>query len=137
MYTIKLSRRNHQIKVKHVTHALRLRHSGARGAKGEKGDKGDAGAGMPTGGLANQVLQKASDADYDYKWLNPTYSDKTYMTNFYVTDQVLVTHGMAKYPAVSVIDTAGDEVEGNVYYIDTSSLLVTFQSPFSGTITCN
>lgn len=137
MYTIKLSRRNNQMKVKHVTHALRLRHSGARGPQGRPGKKGDTGAGTPAGGLTNQVLQKASDADYDYKWLNPTYSDKTLSKDFHYADEVVVNHGLGKFPAVSIIDSAGDEVEGNVRHVDTSSLIVTFDRPFSGTVTCN
>ena len=39
--------------------------------KGDKGDKGDMGVGVPTGGLANQVLTKNSPSDYDFAWETP------------------------------------------------------------------
>lgn len=146
MYRIKLTRKNNsiklvqktnQVRVKKIDKTIKLLHRGPRGAEGPEGPQGVQGMGMPPGGLENQVLQKASDADYDYKWLNPTYSDKTFRTDFTVTNNVVVTHNMAKYPAVSVTDTAGDEVVGTVSYIDTNSLIVTFNNPFSGTVTCN
>lgn len=38
--------------------------------KGEKGDKGDQGTSIPSGGKTGQYLQKKSDADYDYDWLD-------------------------------------------------------------------
>lgn len=38
--------------------------------KGDKGDKGDGGAGVPTGGIINQKLVKASSNDYDTQWVD-------------------------------------------------------------------
>ena len=38
--------------------------------KGEKGDKGDQGTSIPAGGKTGQYLQKKTDADYDYGWLD-------------------------------------------------------------------
>lgn len=38
--------------------------------KGEKGNKGDQGTSIPSGGKTGQYLQKKSDADYDYDWLD-------------------------------------------------------------------
>ena len=38
--------------------------------KGEKGSKGDQGTSIPSGGKTGQYLQKKSDADYDYDWLD-------------------------------------------------------------------
>ena len=37
-----------------------------------KGDTGAAGQGVPTGGTAGQVLQKASGTDYDTEWVTPS-----------------------------------------------------------------
>lgn len=43
-----------------------------------------------------------------------------------------VVHGMGKFPGVEVIDSAGDEVFGDVHHINNSSLTITFSAPFSG-----
>lgn len=64
-------------------------------------------------------------------------SDKTFTLQFTVQSVVEVNHNLGKYPAVIVIDSAGDEVVGEVYYINTTQLVVTFANPFSGQITCN
>lgn len=48
-----------------------------------------------------------------------------------------VTHNLNKYPAVTIIDSAGDEVKGKVKYISTSSLTITFVGAFSGKATLN
>ena len=44
--------------------------AGADGTDGAKGDTGPAGVGIATGGTTNQVLAKASNDDYDTKWVN-------------------------------------------------------------------
>ena len=45
---------------------------GARGATGATGAQGPAGQGIPTGGMAGQVLVKRSGTDYDTNWATPT-----------------------------------------------------------------
>lgn len=42
--------------------------TGPQGPKGDKGDKGQDGIGVPSGGLAGQVLKKKSDSNYDTEW---------------------------------------------------------------------
>lgn len=44
---------------------------------------------------------------------------------------------MNKYPAVTVHDSTGDEVEGDIAHVDTNNLVIQFSAPFSGKITCN
>ena len=44
---------------------------GDTGATGPKGDPGPAGPGVPTGGVAGQVLTKKSGTDYDTEWKDP------------------------------------------------------------------
>ena len=52
--------------------------TGAQGARGEKGDTGDTGPagdpgeGVPVGGTTGQVLAKASGADLDAEWVDPS-----------------------------------------------------------------
>lgn len=43
-----------------------------------------------------------------------------------------VQHNLGKYPAVSVVDSAGTEVTGDVVHIDAASLTLNFSAPFSG-----
>lgn len=45
---------------------------GPEGPQGPPGPEGEMGKGVPTGGTTNQVLAKASDSDYDTKWITPT-----------------------------------------------------------------
>lgn len=44
--------------------------SGKPGPEGKPGKEGPAGKGFPVGGLANQILAKKSDADYDTEWID-------------------------------------------------------------------
>ena len=43
-----------------------------------------------------------------------------------------INHNLNKYPSVSVVDSAGTYVVGDVAYIDANNLTVSFQSAFSG-----
>jgi hypothetical protein len=48
-----------------------------------------------------------------------------------------ITHNMNKYPSVTVCDSAGTVVVGAISYVDSNSLVITFNSPFSGTAILN
>ena len=56
----------------------------------------------------------------------------------YVHDQSVASkkweihHNLKKYPSVTVVDSAGSTVIGDVNYTDLNSLIVTFSSEFSG-----
>jgi hypothetical protein len=63
--------------------------------------------------------------------------DKTFTQDFASAAVVSVPHGLGKRPAVTVIDTAGDEVIGDVAHTDVNNLTVSFSAPFSGTVLCN
>lgn len=43
-----------------------------------------------------------------------------------------ITHNLNKYPSVSVVDSGLNTVYGNIEYIDTNSLTITFKSAFGG-----
>lgn len=45
---------------------------GETGQQGPRGPQGEAGVGVPVGGAKNQVLAKASGADYDAEWVTLT-----------------------------------------------------------------
>lgn len=44
----------------------------------------------------------------------------------------VVLHQLGKYPSVTVVDSAGDGVYGDVDYVDANSLTITFSAAFSG-----
>ena len=43
-----------------------------------------------------------------------------------------INHDLGKYPAVSIVDSANDEVIGEVHYTSTSQVVITFSAAFSG-----
>jgi hypothetical protein len=43
-----------------------------------------------------------------------------------------VTHNLNKYPSVTVVDSGGTIVVGDINYIDTNNLTITFSFIFSG-----
>lgn len=59
--------------------------------------------------------------------------DKTYI---YSQSSALATweinHNLAKYPAVSIVDSGGNVVIGDIKYIDQNNLTISFMSAFSG-----
>lgn len=56
----------------------------------------------------------------------------------YTHDQMIasaswtVNHNLAKYPAVTVVDSAGSVVEGDVQHITANQTILTFSSAFAG-----
>ncbi len=60
-------------------------------------------------------------------------SDKNFVhTQGSPSDTWMISHPLNKYPSVTIIDSGGTEVIGNIEYIDTSTVVVTFASGFSG-----
>ena len=43
-----------------------------------------------------------------------------------------ITHNLNKYPSVTIVDSAGTVVEGDIAYSNTNAVVVTFSSTFSG-----
>ena len=63
--------------------------------------------------------------------------DAHYEQFFTSASNVSVTHNLAKLPAVTVIDSAGDEVVGDIHHASANAFTLTFSAPFSGTVFCN
>ena len=53
-------------------------------------------------------------------------------TQSVASDTWEITHDLDKYPSVTVVDSGGNVVVGDVRYIDTSNIVVTFRGAFSG-----
>lgn len=138
MYTMKLSRKNHRINIKKTSPRIVLKQTGKRGVQGIQGIQGPTGEGMPTGGLTGELVRKASDADFDFEYVAQNeVADKNYVQNFIASSFVTVNHNLNKIPSINVIDSAGDEVVGQVQHLNTNAATLTFNAPFSGQVTCN
>lgn len=48
-----------------------------------------------------------------------------------------ITHGLGKRPSVTVVDSAGTAVIGEIEYLDDNTVRLTFCAAFSGTAYCN
>jgi len=60
-------------------------------------------------------------------------SDKNYVHNQGTASMVwTVNHNLAKYPSVTVVDSAKNEWTGAVQHIDTNTLTISFTNAFSG-----
>jgi len=42
----------------------------------------------------------------------------------------VITHNLSKYPSVTIVDSAGDEIEGDISYQNTQQLTVVFSASF-------
>jgi len=96
-----------------VLETIVLGIAGAQGVKGDKGDTGDVG---PSGT-----------------------GDKTFTQAFgsIIANVLLVNHGLGKYPVVTVIDSANDEVDVGLEYLDTNNIRITASASFAGMVICN
>lgn len=60
-------------------------------------------------------------------------ADSNYIHNQSQSSEVwTINHNLNKYPSVTVVDTAGSVVEGEVTFISLNEIRVAFSSPFSG-----
>lgn len=48
------------------------------------------------------------------------------------SDTWTIAHGLGKYPSITIVDSAGDEVEGNVNHVSVNQVVISFSAAFSG-----
>ncbi len=63
--------------------------------------------------------------------------DKNFTETVSLSNTWTVNHNLNKYPAVSVLDTAGTEIYGQIDYVSLTQVVITFVLPVAGTVTCN
>lgn len=80
---------------------------GPSGIKGDKGDQGD--QGLPGISGASVVHDQGISSS---TWV--------------------IQHNLGRFPSVTVIDSTGDEVEGDVKFIDANLIHLVFSAPFAG-----
>jgi len=120
-----------------ATGAQGLQGAVGEGAQGTQGVQGGAG-----GGVTLQQLQEAISGSA----LSTTDDLSEGVTNLYFTTSRVsythtqgvasatwnITHNLHFYPNVTVQDSAGNIVEGEIAYTNSDSLIVTFSTAFSG-----
>jgi len=95
------------------TRLIEVIEPGPQGPKGNQGEKGEQGEQGPAGDLTREHQQNSA------------------------ADVWTIDHDLGKRPSVTVIDSAGDEVEGAVSYPSLARVVVRFSAPFSGTAYLN
>lgn len=69
----------------------------------------------------------------DYIEANATFISPTYVhVQSSAASTWTITHNMDKFPSVSVVDSAENVVVGEILYITSNSITLTFQAAFSG-----
>ena len=71
------------------------------------------------GNKTSEELNIISDKHFMYEQLTPTARWE-------------IAHPLNKYPSVTIIDSAGSVVVGDIEYIDASNVIVYFQAAFTG-----
>jgi hypothetical protein len=83
-----------------------------------------------------QILQ--GNTDGEYSWIDAGANDKNFVHDQSTASNIwTINHGLEKYPSVTVFDSGGNQVEGEVLYTDLNNLTITFNGSFSGTATLN
>lgn len=81
---------------------------------------------------SNNFTQSQIDIDLDFNYI------KQQTRDYYVHDQQaassswVVTHNLGKFASVNIVDTANDEVIGDVTYNSINQITINFSSPISG-----
>lgn len=76
------------------------------------------------GAIVEKVQENVAGADLSY-------------SQSFNASVVVVAHNLGKFPSVTVINSAGDEVEGGVVHNSLNQLTLTFSGSFVGTVYCN
>lgn len=63
--------------------------------------------------------------------------DAHFFDTFTNESSVTVTHNLGKKPAVTILDTAGDEVVGEINHVSINELTIDFSASFSGSVILN
>jgi len=148
---VNLKRSDNKLNVSHPEKTVSLYNGGKRGVRGIQGEAATIEVGSTTTGEPStpaEVTNVGTENAAIFDFVIPkgdkgdqgdpgTDGDKNYTETFPPTDNIFVTHNLGKYPAVTVINSAGDEVVGEVNYLSTNTLIVSFSAAFGGRVTCN
>lgn len=83
--------------------------------------------------IAEIYAKKAEQAAKDVAENIQKYADKNFVhEQGLASNEWIVTHNLGKEPSITITDSAGTEVEGDVKHIDLNTTKLTFSAPFKG-----
>ncbi len=89
--------------------------------------------GLPTSGNA-----PPDEIYWDVLALSGSSGDKSHVhVQSLASIEWTVNHNLNKFPSITVVDSAGTVVEGDVEYIDPDNSIIRFSASFSGRAYCN
>jgi len=86
----------------------------------------------------NSTLRE--DKYYLFNLDNSTLTDKSFAReniNFTAGTPVTISHNLAKFPAVTTIDSGGSHIVGDVQHTDNNNFKITFKASFQGSVYAN
>jgi hypothetical protein len=88
---------------------------------------------------AVQIIEIGQAGPQGIQGVKGTGGDLTYQLAFneIIGNVLYVNHGLAKYPNVTIIDSAQDIIEGDIEYIDSNNVKITVSGSFAGVVICN
>lgn len=78
-----------------------------------------------------------SDDTGKFTYSSPAGEDKNYTEEFTDALDIDITHNLNKFPSVTIVDTAGDEVVTLVRHLDRNTINLTFTAETSGKVYIN
>ena len=100
----------------------------------ESGPKGDPGVGLQYEWVGSKLgIKTEAELDFEYVDLAAASGDVAYTHNqISASREWLVCHNLGKHPSVTVVDSASTVVVGDIAYLNTEELIISFTSEFSG-----
>lgn len=126
---MKLNAKDHEASIKLLMQEYKKlqKLKGIPGTQGRQGEDGKS---------AYEIAKEHGFTGTEAEWLESlkgTGGDKHYVHKQETSsDTWEVTHGLGKEPAVTIVDSAGTEVIGEVEYVSLNKCILRFQAPFSG-----
>jgi|TARA_B100000085_G_scaffold275600_1_gene293674 hypothetical protein len=81
-----------------------------------------------------------SDKHYAMAYSPKGQTDKNFVSNnisFTANTAQTITHNLNKFPSVTIVDSAGSHVFGDIQHVNTNSFTITFTSSFTGKVYVN
>lgn len=93
---------------------------------------GDAWVNLPVG-ANGKILMLDNSEPSGLKWITPEQATSGYVhTQLAPSALWTIVHGLNRFPSVSVVDSGGSVVIGDVLYVDENTIEATFTATFGG-----
>lgn len=134
-HKIKVQEVHRNVSIKRNVQKVSIRSLSKRGLPGPEGDDG------PDGKSAYQIWLDDGNVGTEQDFLDSLKGTPGaiggYFTQAFLGSTIVITHNLGYIPALTLIDTAGDEVEGAILERDNNHFTVQFSAAVSGTAYCS